>query len=167
MLDHLHGLEAWEIVEREDGFFSIGAGPELYFASHGEWRQVEREAISRARGRVLDVGCGAGRMMLHLREQGVPVTGIDISPAAIEACRRQGLEDVHARTPRACVGPSPPIRNSCVLGSHGGWVTNVLSTMDSSIDVDFGLTMPMPSVFHVEGRNREWRLLARPIPSAR
>lgn len=46
------------------------------------------------RGSVLDVGCGAGRALLHLRERGLQVTGIDNSPGAIEVCRLRGLTDV-------------------------------------------------------------------------
>jgi SAM-dependent methyltransferase/uncharacterized coiled-coil DUF342 family protein len=37
-------------------------------------------------GSVLDVGCGSGRLMAALREHGVRVQGIDISPAAVERC---------------------------------------------------------------------------------
>ena len=44
-------------------------------------------------GRVLDIGCGAGRHALYLQEQGHPVTGIDISPLAIDVCKARGLHD--------------------------------------------------------------------------
>jgi SAM-dependent methyltransferase len=94
MLDRFHGRDAWEIVERDDGNFSIGAGPELYFADFKHWRPVERQAMRYVRGRVLDVGCGAGRFMLHLRDRGLDAVGIDNSPAAIETCRLPGLSSV-------------------------------------------------------------------------
>jgi SAM-dependent methyltransferase len=45
------------------------------------------------RGRTLDVGCGAGRVCLHLQERGQEVVGIDVSPGAIEVCRRRGVRD--------------------------------------------------------------------------
>jgi SAM-dependent methyltransferase len=95
ILDHLNGRETWEIVERDDGSFSPGAGPKLYYSEYDQWRQMERDAMEHVRGRVLDVGCGAGRFMLYLSEQGHDVTGIDNSPGAIEACRRRGLDDTH------------------------------------------------------------------------
>lgn len=47
-----------------------------------------------ARGEVLDAGCGAGRVALALAEAGRHVTGLDISPALVELCRRRGLSQV-------------------------------------------------------------------------
>lgn len=95
ILDHLEGRETWEIVERDDGYFSPGAGPQLYFSEYADWQQMERNAMGLVRGRVLDLGCGAGRFMLHLRDEGHDIVGIDNAPGAIEACRRRGLDEVH------------------------------------------------------------------------
>jgi len=52
-----------------------------------------RCALGHLRGRVLDVGCGAGRHALYAQEQGHDVTGIDVSPGAIEVSRDRGVED--------------------------------------------------------------------------
>lgn len=93
MLDYLRDGSGYEVVEHDDGFIGLGAGPRLYFADFDAWRQTERDAMDYARGRVLDVGCGAGRFMRWLRERGHEVVGIDISPGAIEACRAQGLTE--------------------------------------------------------------------------
>jgi SAM-dependent methyltransferase len=95
MLDYMDGLDAWEIVERDDGYFSLGAGPTLYFSEFHDWREMEKKAMDHVRGHVLDVGCGAGRFMLNLRDKSFEVVGIDNSPGAIEACRRRGLRNVH------------------------------------------------------------------------
>ena len=40
------------------------------------------------RGRVLDVGCGPGHVGRFLAELGLDVTGVDLSPAMIDAARR-------------------------------------------------------------------------------
>ena len=95
MLDHLRDGSGYEVVEHDDGFVGIGAGPRLYFADFDAWRQTERDAMDFVRGRVLDVGCGAGRFLRWLQLRGHDVVGIDVSPGAVEACRRQGLEQVH------------------------------------------------------------------------
>ncbi|HEY63130.1 MAG TPA: class I SAM-dependent methyltransferase [Caldilineae bacterium] len=95
MYDYLHRGDGFEIIERDDGFFSVGGGPQTYFIPHGQWPAHQREAIRHARGRVLDVGCGAGRHALYLQERGLEVVGIDISPRAIEVCKRRGLRHAH------------------------------------------------------------------------
>ena len=45
------------------------------------------------RGRVLDVGCGAGRHTLYLQDKGFHAVGIDNSPLAIEVCRQRGVHE--------------------------------------------------------------------------
>jgi SAM-dependent methyltransferase len=41
---------------------------------------------------VLDVGCGRGELLDALRESGVSVRGVDVSPAMVELCRERGFE---------------------------------------------------------------------------
>ena len=91
-LAHLLHKESFEVIERDDGFVDFSQGAKLYFSRYRDWPRVERKAIKLAKGRVLDVGCGAGRVSLFLQERGFDVTGIDNSPAAIEVCRRRGLK---------------------------------------------------------------------------
>jgi SAM-dependent methyltransferase len=83
-----------EIVEREDGFTQVGAGPEVYLASPEGWPAAERQALRQVRGRVLDVGCGAGRVALALQERGLDVVGLDWSARAVEAARICGVQNV-------------------------------------------------------------------------
>ena len=82
-----------EIIERDDGLLSLGKfGGKLYFSEFKDWLPIEKEAMKYARGRVLDVGCGAGRHSLYLQAKGLDVTGIDNSPLAIKICRERGLK---------------------------------------------------------------------------
>lgn len=55
---------------------------------------MERRALRFVRGRVLDVGVGAGRVALELQRRGRDVVGIDISPGAVEVARKRGVRDV-------------------------------------------------------------------------
>ncbi len=83
-----------EIVEREDGHIAASkAGPATYLAPFRRWSPEERRGMRFVRGRVLDVGCGGGRVCLHLQQRGQPVVGIDNSPGAVEVCRMRGVED--------------------------------------------------------------------------
>lgn len=49
------------------------------------------ECLSRGVRRVLEVGCGAGRDGLPMQDAGLEYTGIDLSPVAVEICRKLGL----------------------------------------------------------------------------
>jgi SAM-dependent methyltransferase len=94
LLAHYADGGAVEIVEREDGFISASPfGPGLYLSPFRRWPAHHRRAMRLTRGRVLDVGCGAGRVCLHLQERGLEVVGIDVSPGAVEVCRRRGVRD--------------------------------------------------------------------------
>lgn len=94
LLDWVNGGTMAEIVEREDGFTQIGAGPEVYLAPPTGWPAAERQALRHLRGRVLDVGCGAGRVALALQQRGFEVVGLDASPLAIRAATIHGVEHV-------------------------------------------------------------------------
>jgi SAM-dependent methyltransferase len=95
ILDYLETGESIEIVERDGGFIDGSRyGPGYYFSPFRRWPKAERQALRLARGRVLDIGCGAGRVALHLQERGHDVVGIDVSPLAVEVSRRRGVRDV-------------------------------------------------------------------------
>jgi SAM-dependent methyltransferase len=93
--DYYNGLDSYEIVERDDGFFSLSPGPQLYFLEYKDWPAEERQAMTHVRGRVLDIGCGAGRHSLYLQDQGFEAVGLDNSPLAIQVCQARGMKDVH------------------------------------------------------------------------
>jgi SAM-dependent methyltransferase len=56
---------------------------------------AEEAVLRRARGPVLDVGCGAGRHVLALQRRGVEVVGLDASPDAVGLARARGARVVH------------------------------------------------------------------------
>ena len=96
VLDYLEHGVAQEIVERDDGYITTSAGAAAYFRAPRTWPPPERATLRYVRGRVLDVGAGAGRSALHLQERGHEVVAIDVSPGAVEVCRRRGVRDARA-----------------------------------------------------------------------
>ena len=87
------GEEAAEIVERDDGYFNATPGnPKSYFSEYEDWDPLDRKAMEFVEGRVLDIGCGAGRHSLYLQNKGFDVMGIDSSPLAIKVCKLRGLK---------------------------------------------------------------------------
>lgn len=63
------------------------------FRSFGAMPKIEKKALEIAKGKVLDIGCGAGSHSLYLQnERGLDVTAIDISEKAIETCQLRGIK---------------------------------------------------------------------------
>ena len=92
LLDWAQGGTILETFERDDGFSETGAGHEGYLAQFKNWPASERQSMRYVRGRVIDVGCGAGRVTVHLQERGFDVVGLDASPLAIRAARKLGVK---------------------------------------------------------------------------
>ena len=90
LYDRLEGKDALHVVEREDGYVDV-LNPAGYFTAYKDWWEIEKRAMRFVRGRVLDIGCGAGRHSLHFQGKGLDVLGIDISPLAVEVCKLRGL----------------------------------------------------------------------------
>lgn len=57
---------------------------------------LEQQALTLARGRILDVGAGSGCHALTLQEMGKEVTAIDISELSVEVMRERGVSDARA-----------------------------------------------------------------------
>lgn len=64
------------------------------FRTEQEMSALERRALDLCRGRVLDVGAGAGCHSVVLRQRGFDVTSLEISALSAETMRRRGLEKV-------------------------------------------------------------------------
>ena len=86
------GKEALHIIERDDGFFSEDPGS-WFNSPYPEWPDCQKNAMKFVHGKVLDIGCGMGRVSLYLQEQGFEIVSIDLSPLAIKLCKKQGLLD--------------------------------------------------------------------------
>jgi SAM-dependent methyltransferase len=67
------------------------------FRSFDEMPEIEKKALSLVKGKILDIGCGAGSHSLYLTERDFDVTSIDISPNAVEACRKRGVRNVRVQ----------------------------------------------------------------------
>jgi cyclopropane fatty-acyl-phospholipid synthase-like methyltransferase len=54
--------------------------------------EPEKLALSKSKGKVLDVGAGAGVHSLELMDRGITVTAIDISPGSVDYMKSMGID---------------------------------------------------------------------------
>ncbi|MFX1489353.1 MAG: methyltransferase domain-containing protein [Promethearchaeota archaeon] len=81
-----------ELIKRDKTKFSIDLG--YYFREIKDLSNLEKKAISLARGEILDVGCATGYYIPLLKRKG-NVDAIDISEMAIKVARTKGIEECH------------------------------------------------------------------------
>ncbi|WP_264520542.1 class I SAM-dependent methyltransferase [Flavobacterium sp. N1994] len=67
------------------------------FRKYNEMPKLEKKGLQLCKGKVLDVGCGAGSHALYLQEKGFDVTAIDISENAIKACQLRGINNARVQ----------------------------------------------------------------------
>lgn len=63
------------------------------FRKYSEMPKLEQKALDMSRGKILDIGCGAGSHSLYLQDQGNDVKAIDISKGAIEVAKERGVKN--------------------------------------------------------------------------
>jgi len=120
LVDICAGKRATEIVERNDGYV-MAFDARYLIAPFRKWDDPdERRAMRFVRGRVLDVGCGGGRVCLHLQERGLDVVGIDTSPGAVACCKRRGVRDARVLSIDAIDGAVGSFDTMVFLGQNLG-----------------------------------------------
>jgi len=92
LLDYHSGNYEEDIIT----YSSVGGEDRLplpyLFRDYKAMPKIEQRALELCQGAVLDIGCGAGNHALYLQENGLDITGLDISEGAIETCKLRGLK---------------------------------------------------------------------------
>ena len=94
------------------------------------------EHYMRRRGRVLNIGCGAGREAFALAELGFEVVGVDVAPRMVEAASRIAAsrgQDIHFEVKSATNLDDLPQSFDYVFMAEG--VYSLIPTRDVRIDV--------------------------------
>jgi SAM-dependent methyltransferase len=66
----------------------------VYFRSAHELSAPETYAISLSKGKVLEVGAGAGSICLALQKRGVKAHALEVSPGCVEVMKARGLGNI-------------------------------------------------------------------------
>jgi len=97
-----------------------------FFRSVADMAKVEAAALAEARGRVLDIGAGAGAHALALLARGMAVTALEVLPEAVELMKRRGVADVRS----ADEGPPAEVRFDTVfLLMNGAGIAGTLRAL--------------------------------------
>jgi SAM-dependent methyltransferase len=91
LMDRYNGKRYKLVMERDDGLMDE-QNMDFYFKEFDKFPESETKALRHAKGKVLDLGVGAGRAALYLQSKGCDVLGIDISEKALEVCRLRGVK---------------------------------------------------------------------------
>jgi SAM-dependent methyltransferase len=67
-----------------------------YFREEDDMPDLEWHALNECRGKVLDIGAGAGSHALELQNRGYDVTALDISGLAVQVMQERGVKDAVA-----------------------------------------------------------------------
>ena len=68
----------------------------VYFRDWAKMPELEKIALQESRGKLLDIGAGAGSHALELQRRGLSVTALDISPLAVEVMKARGVQQTIA-----------------------------------------------------------------------
>ncbi len=94
LLDYFHGNYTEDIIT-ETNISEEDEMPLPYlFRNFEEMPPLEQQALKLAKGKTLDVGCGAGSHALYLQNRELDVLGIDISEGAIKVSKERGVKNV-------------------------------------------------------------------------
>ncbi len=92
--DYYHGIVGDSILVRTDIAEDETLSPGYFFRTFEQMPLQEQEALKRCKGKILDIGAGAGAHSVWLKEKGLEVVSIDISPLSCEVMRKRGLTNV-------------------------------------------------------------------------
>ncbi len=92
--DYLAGDRDAEVIVRAEDGDEERTPARVFFREPAEFSPLDAAALDLCRGRVLDVGAGAGCHSLVLQARRLSVTALDVSPEAVAVMKRRGVRDV-------------------------------------------------------------------------
>jgi len=88
----LDGERCW--VRREDGRVT-GLPVRSWLGGRDADAEFDNAVVDLCEGPTIDLGCGPGRLVVHLIERGLPALGVDLSATAVALARNSGAPALH------------------------------------------------------------------------
>lgn len=83
-----------DVIIKSDSFDDDVIPTQYFFRSYNEMPKTEQKAMQLAKGKILDVGAGAGCHSIYLQNKDLEVTAVDISPLACKCMEQRGVKNV-------------------------------------------------------------------------
>ncbi len=125
MYDFYQGKQVSVIIERDDGYIDVDDGPKVYFSKFKDWSDHQKQAMKYVKGRVIDIGCGAGRHSLYLQSKGFDILGIDVSPYALKVCKLRGIKKIKLMPASELSSKLGKFDTILMLGNNFGLFENI------------------------------------------
>lgn len=97
LLDYYNGNYTEDIVTATN----ISEEDELplpyLFRDFKDMPKIEQSALELCKGKILDVGCGAGNHSLYLQKKGFLIKAIDVSKGAVEVSKKRGVKNIELK----------------------------------------------------------------------
>ncbi len=107
----------------------------VFFRDGGNLFPFEQAALDGCRGRVLELGAGAGSDALVLQQRGFVVTAVDVVPVAVEIMRARQVRDARLADWRTLEEPADTV---LILMNGAGW-TGTLDGLSTFLERVHGL----------------------------
>jgi SAM-dependent methyltransferase len=91
--DFHNGVRSVSVLIYSDFEEPVELQASYFFREPAAFPALEQTALSLCRGRVLDIGAGAGCHTLALQEMGFDVSAIDVDPGAVDVMKARGVRD--------------------------------------------------------------------------
>lgn len=95
LLEYVNGKTDAQVLVHGDDGEAEAVPARVFFRGPDDFSALEEAALELCRGRVLDVGAGAGCHALVLQERQLSVCAIDVAPEAVLVMQRRGVREVH------------------------------------------------------------------------
>ncbi|MBD2720824.1 class I SAM-dependent methyltransferase [Hymenobacter armeniacus] len=101
-----------------------------FFRTVLQMPELERQALDESRGRVLDLGAGAGCHSLELQNRGFEVKAVDVSAGAVQVMAERGVLSVARHDLFAPLPPTERPYDTILLLMNGLGLTGTLDGLD-------------------------------------